>query len=226
MSRKVKGASALSLAVMAGIALFGFEGTRAYAEMGNYVPVEAIENVADSVTASQDVNGQGVDTGFISQPVVQTVPETPKVETQNAVPMASDLDDYLAGVSAPARLDEQLNCLAGAIYHESKGEPLAGQLAVARVIVARAESPKFPSSYCGVVFQRHQFSFVRGSSMPSINRSSRAWQRAKKLALIADQNGWQSEAEGALYFHANYVNPRWSRKMTRLAQIDNHIFYR
>ncbi|WP_230279557.1 cell wall hydrolase [Croceicoccus sp. Ery15] len=223
MGRKVKGASALSLAVMAGIALFGFEGTSAYAEMGDYVPVEAIESVAESVTTQQDDQAAP---SFVSQPVVQTIPETPEVETQAAVPMAANLGDYLAGLPTPEGLDKQLNCLAGAIYHESKGEPLSGQLAVARVIVARAESPKFPSSYCGVVYQRHQFSFVRGKSMPAINKSSRAWQRAKKLALIADENGWESEAEGALYFHANYVRPRWSRKMTRLAQIDNHIFYR
>lgn len=224
MGRKVKGASAMSLAVMAGIALFGFEGTRAHAEMGNYVPVEAIEHISRSVTAEQGEDA--APSGFVSQPVVQTLPETPEVDSQNAVPMASNLGDYLAGLPTPANLDEQLNCLAGAIYHESKGEPLDGQLAVARVIVARAESPKFPSSYCGVVYQRHQFSFVRGNSMPAINKASRAWQRAQKLALIADQDGWKSVAEGALYFHANYVNPRWNRKMTRLAQIDNHIFYR
>ncbi|MAF29196.1 MAG: cell wall hydrolase [Croceicoccus sp.] len=224
MGRKVKGASALSLAVMAGIALFGFEGTRANAEMGNYVPVEAIEQVTQSVTEAQD--DKDTPSGFVSQPVVQTIPETPEVDSQNAVPMASNLGDYLSGIPTPANLDKQLNCLAGAIYHESKGEPLDGQLAVARVIVARAESPRFPSSYCGVVFQRHQFSFVRGKAMPAINKSSRAWQRAQKLALIADQDGWKSEAEGALYFHANYVKPRWSSKMTRLAQIDNHIFYR
>ncbi len=224
MGRKVKGASALSLAVMAGIALFGFEGTRAHAEMGDYMPLEAIENVAGSVTNQRE--DKAAAGGFVSQPVVQSIPETPEVESQNAVPMASNLGDYLAGLPTPSTLDQNLNCLAGAIYHESKGEPLDGQLAVARVIVARAASPKFPSSYCGVVFQRHQFSFVRGKSMPSINKSSRAWQRAKKLALIADKNGWQSEAEGALYFHADYVNPGWNRKMTRLAQIDNHIFYR
>ena len=65
-----------------------------------------------------------------------------------------------------AKLSEELHCLAGAVYFGSRGEPLDGQLAVAQVIVNRAEDRRFPSSYCGVVFQRSQFSFVKGGSMP------------------------------------------------------------
>src|SRR3546814_1697830 len=70
-------------------------------------------------------------------------------------------------------IDPELRCLAGAVYFESRGESLAGQLAVAHVIINRAESGRFPSSYCGVVHQRSQFSFVRGGKMPSIRESSR-----------------------------------------------------
>ena len=60
----------------------------------------------------------------------------------------------------------ELECLATGIYFESKSEPLAGQLAVGKVIANRAKSGgRFPSSYCGVLFQRGQFSFVRGRSL-------------------------------------------------------------
>ena len=59
-----------------------------------------------------------------------------------------------------------------------------GQLAVGRVIVARSRSGRFPNSYCGVVYQPSQFSFVRGGRMPSINMDSRHWRNAVAIALI------------------------------------------
>ena len=92
-------------------------------------------------------------------------------------------------MAVPASVSPDIDCLAGAIYFEAKSESLAGQLAVGRVIVARTASGHFPSSYCGVVLQHSQFSFVRGGAMPSINRSSRVWQQVVKIALIADRGG-------------------------------------
>src|SRR3546814_2023978 len=117
-----------------------------------------------------------------------------------------------------------LKCLAGAVYFESKGETLAGQLAVARVVINRSQSGDFPDSICGVVYQPSQFSFIRDGRMPSIKTGSRAWHRAIAIAQIALNDSWDSSAEGALYFHARRVSPGW--KHTKLASIDNHIFYR
>src|SRR5690606_8644563 len=94
--------------------------------------------------------------------------------------------------SAP--MSSEMRCLAGAIYFEARGEPLEGQLAVAQVIVNRAESPRFPDDYCGVVTQRSQFSFVRNGRMPEPNKSTAAWHRAKAVAQIAHQGLWDSEA--------------------------------
>jgi spore germination cell wall hydrolase CwlJ-like protein len=75
-----------------------------------------------------------------------------------------------------------------------------------------------------VVYQRAQFSFVRGGRMPAIDTSSSAWRNAKAIARIAHEGLWDSPAEGALFFHAKYVNPRW--RLTRVAQVSTHIFYR
>jgi N-acetylmuramoyl-L-alanine amidase len=74
------------------------------------------------------------------------------------------------------------------------------------------------------VYQRSQFSFVRGRSMPAIRTNSQAWREAVAIAQIADANKWASPVEGALFFHARYVSPRW--RLTRIARVDNHIFYR
>ena len=168
---------------------------------------------------------------FISEEVVQPLPEenTSKADetaqvADAATPQASSLRELVAEVDAPATLSRQLECLAGAVYFESRGEPLAGQLAVGRVIVGRSKSGRFPNSYCGVVYQRSQFSFVRGGRMPSIRYGSNAWKKAVAIAQIAHEGSWKSEVDGALFFHARYVNPRW--RLTRMAQVGNHVFYR
>lgn len=131
-------------------------------------------------------------------------------------------------VAAHARTDvsdPELDCLAGAVYFESKGEPLKGQLAVAEVILNRAESGRFPKSICGVVKQKSQFSFVRSGRIPAIPRSSEAWRKAVAIAHIATNNLAKGGVGEAMFFHARYVSPGW-RRLTRVASIGNHIFYR
>ncbi len=121
-------------------------------------------------------------------------------------------------------LDKEAHCLAGAVYFESKGESLAGQLAVAKVVMARAKSGRFASTLCGVVFQKSQFSFVRGGQMPNIEKNGTHWKNAVAISKIALNNAWKSPVEGALYFHARYVSPGW--KLQRIGSVDQHVFYR
>src|SRR3546814_19335126 len=96
----------------------------------------------------------------------------------------------------PATIDPELRCLAGAVYFESRGESLAGQLAVARVIINRAESGRFPTSYCGVVLQRSQFSFVRAGQMPKIRQSRRPREHAAPITQNPRADQWQPTAPG------------------------------
>lgn len=137
---------------------------------------------------------------------------------------AASLGELVLKMPIPDSLDAETRCLAGTIYFESKGEPLTGQLAVGRVVLNRVDSPRFPNSICGVVYQRSQFSFVRGGKMPHINTSSQSWRNAVAVAQIARDKLWKNTAKGALFFHASRVSPNW--RLTRVAQIDNHIFYR
>jgi spore germination cell wall hydrolase CwlJ-like protein len=155
----------------------------------------------------------------------------PQPEVQNAVVTDSaapatmtSLAEMVSSTPLPSTLSSELECLAGAIYFEAKSETLAGQLAVGRVIIARAHSGRFPTSYCGVVLQPSQFSFVRGRAIPAVSRDNRLWQQAAKIAVIADKGAWKSPVEGAMFFHAASVSPAWGK--TRVARIDNHIFYR
>src|SRR5437868_10901375 len=110
-----------------------------------------------------------------------------------AVKPSGDLAAMVAQLRSPEAGNRELECLATGIYFESKSEPLAGQLAVGKVIANRAASGgRFPPTYCGVLFQRGQFSFVHGGRLPTVPRSNKQWQTAVALAKIVDQGLQQS----------------------------------
>jgi spore germination cell wall hydrolase CwlJ-like protein len=212
MSKKFNRASAIAVAATMIATLATADGSGASAQAMNPV-LEYLEP-----TPAQ----------FTSQPVIQALPQKavidPAVQEEGEPVTAETLREMVNDHPMPAELSREMNCLAGAVYFESKGETLPGQLAVGRVVVARSKAGRFPSSYCGVVFQPSQFSFVRGQSMPKIDENSRSWREAVAIAHIAHEGSWRSPAEGALFFHATHVSPRW--RLTRVARIDNHIFYR
>ncbi len=160
----------------------------------------------------------------LSQPEVAD-PQDQADNAEPAVAATASLADMVAQLRGTEAGSRELECLATGIYYESKSEPLAGQLAVGQVIANRADSHgRFPSSYCGVLFQRGQFSFVHGHRLPTAPRASRQWQTAVAIAKIVDRDLKESSAAGALFFHARYVSPNWHAK--RVASIGNHIFFR
>jgi hypothetical protein len=125
-----------------------------------------------------------------------------------------------------AQLDEQTNCLATAVYFEARGETVEGQLAVARVVMNRAASGRYPPDWCSVVKQHAQFSFVRHGEFPYADTNSAAWQKAEAIAELAAANVVPSISNDVLWYHADYVAPTWRRSLTEVQQIGAHIFYR
>jgi N-acetylmuramoyl-L-alanine amidase len=123
-------------------------------------------------------------------------------------------------------LGEQGNCLATAVYFEARGESLEGQLAVARVVMNRAASNRYPPDWCSVVKQPAQFSFVRHGEFPSIDTGSAAWARAQGVARLAMANVIPSVSSDVLWYHATYVAPSWGRRLNMVEKIGAHIFYR
>ena len=146
------------------------------------------------------------------------------VEPEPAVDREASLADKVAALRGSEPGSREMECLAVGIYFEAKSESLAGQLAVGHVIADRAASGRFPSSYCGVLFQRSQFSFVRGKSYPSPARSSRQWQNAVAIAKIVDKDMHESPVARSLFFHAKRVSPGW--RLKRVGSVGNHVFYR
>jgi len=157
-----------------------------------------------------------------------TVPLSQSVATEAAWlyragwPLYALVDRYSAGAS----LDEQGNCLATAVYFEARGEALEGQLAVARVVMNRASSGRYPPDWCSVVKQPAQFSFVRHGQFPWIDTSSTAWARAQGVARLAMANVIPSVGSDVLWYHANYVAPSWGHRLNVVEKIGAHIFYR
>jgi spore germination cell wall hydrolase CwlJ-like protein len=159
------------------------------------------------------------------QPTVQ--PDTDSSEDTapaTTVNRGEDLPAMVAELRASDPGSRELDCLATGVYFESKGEPLAGQLAVGKVIANRTHSGRFPTTYCGVLTEPGQFSFVHGHSWPHVAPENRQWQTAVAIAKIVDRNLKDSVASTALYFHARRVHPGWH--FHEVASIGNHIFYR
>jgi spore germination cell wall hydrolase CwlJ-like protein len=121
----------------------------------------------------------------------------------------------------------ELNCLALNIYHESHGEPLIGQLAVASVTLNRATDDRYPNDVCSVVWQDSQFSWTndRNSDKP---KDAKSWKMAQKIAITisAEYSPIIDVTDGATMFHAVGSKPSWRKRFEKTAQIGGHIFYR
>ena len=143
-----------------------------------------------------------------------------------AAPATLTLEGDVARLAAVETAGAEEDCLANAVYFEARGEALEGQHAVAEVVLNRARSGRYPATWCGVVTQHAQFSFVRSGVIPAANRSSEAWKRAVAIARIAQQGSNRLLAPNVLWYHANYVSPSWGRRLARSSVIGAHIFYR
>lgn len=125
-------------------------------------------------------------------------------------------------------LSKQILCMAKNLYYEAAMEPFEGKLAVAQVTMNRANSSRFPSNVCDVVYQKtgntYQFSWVGENVGPVKNKY--AWEEclivAKKALTEAKLHDTIYKTK-AMYYHNTSVNPAW--KLKYVAKIGNHLFY-
>ena len=122
--------------------------------------------------------------------------------------------------------------LANAVYFESRGEPVRGQIAVAQVVMNRVFSPFYPNDVCGVVYQnahRHlscQFTFAC-DGIPDVVTEPDPWARAKHIARdVLDGKLWMPEVAKSTHYHAYYVHPDWVNEMRKIYRLGVHTFYR
>lgn len=132
--------------------------------------------------------------------------------------------------------DDELTCMAQNLYFESANESDLGKIAVAMVVLNRVNSPDFPDNICEVVWQPSndksnpkacQFSWTCDGKSDTI-RNQEKYQSILSLSrdILKSRNEVVDIVDGALYYHAVYVNPRWAKYFERVARIDTHIFYK
>jgi spore germination cell wall hydrolase CwlJ-like protein len=127
----------------------------------------------------------------------------------------------------------QLACLARNVYYEARGEPRAGQYAVAEVTMNRVGAQTYPETVCGVVHQktwdpqrqRWVAAFSWTAMGPWPEPRGREWEFARQVAGDVYYGRYTPQLDGATFYHAHYVRPGWSRQRPRVAQIGRHHFY-
>ena len=124
-----------------------------------------------------------------------------------------------------------LECLALNIYHEARGEPVEGRIAVGQVVMNRVADPDFPARVCDVVTQggewphdRCQFSWWCDglSDRPD---DPNAWADSRRLARKILHGSIHDPTRGALWYHADHVTPAWRAHLGRQGKIGAHVFY-
>lgn len=150
-----------------------------------------------------------------------------KARGKAAAPRYDDL--WLAALPVARSGGRDWECLARAVYFEARGEAVAGQFAVAEVILNRVDSPHYPSSVCGVVNQGGrggcQFSYTC-DGVPDRIGEREAWARAGKIATVMLAGAPRALTQGATHFHTTAVRPRWAKRFAHTARIGRHLFYR
>ena len=149
-----------------------------------------------------------------------------RVAARWAMPIAIVIGLLVGTGVAKAAPSRQQECVAQAIYWEARGQSVAGQVAVAQVVLNRTRHPAFPQDACGVVYQRVgrscQFSWAcnRRRGQPE----GEAWEASLRLARQVMTHCLPPMVGHAMYFHEARTDPGW-RHLRRVAKIDGHIFY-
>ena len=117
--------------------------------------------------------------------------------------------------------EHEIKCLAENIYFEAGVESYEGKLAIAQVTFNRLMTGRWGDTICDVVHSPYQFSWTNDKKEPP---SGRLWLESKQVASDFINGARMNDMKDVLFYHANYIDPRWNRKYI-VAKIDSHIFY-
>ena len=202
---------------------------------GNLEPIESWQPGAEPLIVMPDPDMKVM--ASLSPPTAEIAKD---VESGESVAPKGEVNADNQRARSPAErlaLDEKSRaksekCLAEAVYFESRGEAVRGQMAVAQVVMNRVFSGKYPDTVCGVVYQnkyRHlacQFTFACDNNADVI-REPEMWERAKKISkAMLDGQIWLPEVGKSTHYHAYWVRPSWVAEMKKLYRTGVHTFYR
>lgn len=120
-------------------------------------------------------------------------------------------------------ISESILCLAMVVFRESRSEPISGKFGVAEVVHNRSKHPDYPNTYCGVVKQKGQFSWYKGSnSLKPPKYEKEAWDESVKVARNFYTNK-TNYTKGSLYFNHAKMGVRFNK--TLKVKIGQHVFF-
>jgi len=119
---------------------------------------------------------------------------------------------------------ESVYWLALNIYHEARGEPIEGKIGVAHVTIARATKRRL--AVIAVVKQPHQFSWYSDKKPDDIDDHAAMVSCLEAAAIAMDQRLQGNTMQGADHYHKNDIDPYWAKRMNKVAEFGDHIFYR
>jgi N-acetylmuramoyl-L-alanine amidase len=160
--------------------------------------------------------------GVAPQMVVATADAA--VTNEVPAPVLADVSDVETVATTPDIAAADIECVAKVVHHEAGNQPETGKLAVAQVIVNRAESGRFPGKVCDVANQPGQF-FKLAAYNPA--RNTPMWRAAVDAARAALSGQGNDVAKGAMFFHSAAARPdRFFRSRQRVVQLHDQVFYR
>ena len=120
--------------------------------------------------------------------------------------------------SSNSTSSSDLNLLARAVYAEARGEPYAGQVAIAAVVLNRVKSSSFPNTIAGVVYQSGAFTAVSDGQI-NLTPNQTAYNAARDAL-----NGWDPSYGAIYYFNPNTATNAWIWSRPHLVTIGKHRF--
>ena len=150
--------------------------------------------------------------------------------------------------------ESPIDCLTKNIYFEAKNQSIAGQIAVALVVLNRVKDKRFPKTICAVIYEGPTYESWKTKQIPDLPKESRKYYPrrdrcqfswycdgksdnfpkhdeeavmvAHEIADAVIQGNYMDYTGGALFYHADYVLPSWAKQKEKTIEIDDHIFYR
>jgi N-acetylmuramoyl-L-alanine amidase len=122
---------------------------------------------------------------------------------------------------AAQKIDKETMCLAKNIFFEAGNQALEGKMAVAWVTYNRKLHPKYPKTYCAVVYQKNQFSWTRNKKLKLVDD----WRWHDSVFVARHFKMTKDPTKGSIYFHEISIKPPWTKKVKKIVRIQNHVFY-
>lgn len=157
-------------------------------------------------------------TYYGGQPLDQQVKKNTSGGSGNSNSSGSSNNNGTQTQVPPKYTERDLQLMANAVYGEARGEPYEGQVAVAAVILNRLESPDFPNTISGIIFQPLAFTAVADGQI-WLEPNERA-----KEAVIDAMNGWDPSENALYYFNPKTATSKWIWSRPQIKQIGEHIF--